>query len=60
MTTTDLDDREQGAGRRESQGADGLSLLVEAVVVLDNLDTVTSGECLSSIDYAVAHLPAPA
>jgi ATP/maltotriose-dependent transcriptional regulator MalT len=29
----------------------------ELVVVLDDLDSVASEECLSSIDFAVAHLP---
>ena len=29
----------------------------ELFVVLDDLHTVTSEECLSSIDYALAHLP---
>jgi LuxR family transcriptional regulator, maltose regulon positive regulatory protein len=30
------------------------------VVVLDDLHTVTDGECVSSLDYAVEHLPANA
>ena len=32
----------------------------ELVVVLDDLHTVTSAECLSSLDHAIAHLPADA
>jgi LuxR family transcriptional regulator, maltose regulon positive regulatory protein len=32
----------------------------EFVLVLDDLQTVTDGECLASIDYALEHLPATA
>ncbi len=32
----------------------------ELIVVLDDLHTVTSAECLTSLDHAVAHLPADA
>ena len=34
------------------------SLRRELIIVLDDLDAVTSQECLASIDHALAHLPA--
>ena len=37
----------------------GLAALTEdLVIVLDDLHTVTDQDCLASIDYALAHLPA--
>ena len=53
--------RAAGTRQPDRRAANAIAVLgFELVIVLDDLQTVTDGEALASIDYAVEHLPANA